>query len=454
MRQKTTANVAAELTRLRTCTLSPHVYRDAALHTLDTLAAMVSAARIPAGQAILRFARHNIRPAGAARSSVAGTDMRGDPVTVARVNGMLAHADETDDSHQRSLSHPGCAVVPAALAVAEARASRGTEFLRAVVAGYELTARFNMSLDEDYRSSKGSRPSSHAIGGVFGATAASATLLDLSADQVQHALAYCAQLAAGTNAFLRDRDHVLKAFVFGGMPASNGVLAATLVQDGLTGFHGVFDGSPNYPDVLASSVDESFLLDSWSEPYAVTETNFKLHSVGSPIQALVEAAEALAARIPIADIESITIHLPPKNAHVVDNNPSPNLNAGYIVAVTLADGRLSFEMAHDYDAAARQPYVSLIAKAEIRADDALAGTRGGGVTLTLASGQQVQEIIRVPRGTYGAPLDERAAIEKSMQLLTPTLGAGRAERLCHAVLNLHQSSTLGAVTDALSQPSM
>jgi 2-methylcitrate dehydratase PrpD len=38
-------------------------------------------------------------------------------INAALANGMLAHADETDDSHAPSLTHPGCGIVPAALAI-------------------------------------------------------------------------------------------------------------------------------------------------------------------------------------------------------------------------------------------------------------------------------------------------------------------------------------------------
>ncbi len=45
------------------------------------------------------------------------------------VNGMLAHSDETDDTHAPSLSHPGCSVVPAALAAGEQFGVSGVRFL-------------------------------------------------------------------------------------------------------------------------------------------------------------------------------------------------------------------------------------------------------------------------------------------------------------------------------------
>ena len=67
-------------------------------------------------------------------------------VVAALANGMLAHADETDDSHAPSRTHPGCAVVPAALAIAERAQASGERFMRAIVLGYDICARVNEAL--------------------------------------------------------------------------------------------------------------------------------------------------------------------------------------------------------------------------------------------------------------------------------------------------------------------
>src|SRR6185503_1189153 len=95
--------------------LPPEVGARAEHHVLDTLAAMISGSRLSPGRHALDF--------------------------VAAQGGMLAHADETDDSHAASRTHPGCAVLPAALAAAERAEANGTQFLRAVVLGYDVTAR-------------------------------------------------------------------------------------------------------------------------------------------------------------------------------------------------------------------------------------------------------------------------------------------------------------------------
>ena len=88
-------------------------------HVLDTLSAMISGTALRPGRAALDFARAY---GGKEISTVVASDILCGPIEAALTNGVLAHADETDDSHSPSQSHPGCAVIPAALAVEIGRA--------------------------------------------------------------------------------------------------------------------------------------------------------------------------------------------------------------------------------------------------------------------------------------------------------------------------------------------
>jgi len=181
-------------------------------------------------------------------------------VNAALANGMLAHADETDDSHAPSRTHPGCAVVPAALALAERTHASGETFLRAVVLGYDVCARVNLALGADAVAA--ASRSTHSIGGVFGAGVAAGALLRLGAVQVRHLLSYCAQQASGVASNVRDVEHIEKAFDFGGMPARNGVAAATMVAHGFTGVDDVFSGERNFFEAYAGDPDPAQLADA------------------------------------------------------------------------------------------------------------------------------------------------------------------------------------------------
>lgn len=115
--------------------LPDEVVEKAKQHTLDTLAAMVSGSELAPGQAALKFVRAY---GGKEIATVVASNIVCGPIEAALTNGMLAHSDETDDSHAPSQSHPGCAVVPGALAAAEQFGTDGTHFLRAVTLGYDV----------------------------------------------------------------------------------------------------------------------------------------------------------------------------------------------------------------------------------------------------------------------------------------------------------------------------
>ncbi len=112
--------------------LPAEVVEKAKHHLLDTIAAMISGAKLLPGEMAHRFAA---TLGGAREASVMASRLRVSVINAALVNGMLAHADETDDSHAPSRNHPGCAVIPAALAMAEHRHASGEALLRAIGLG-------------------------------------------------------------------------------------------------------------------------------------------------------------------------------------------------------------------------------------------------------------------------------------------------------------------------------
>src|SRR5262249_30851291 len=110
---------------------------------LDTFAAMISGSDLPPGRFAIQFARGY---KGDKVSTVAASNLLCGPIEAALANGMLAHSDETDDTHPFSQSHPGCSVVPAALAVGEKRDIDGHRLMRAVALGYDGGTRFTATL--------------------------------------------------------------------------------------------------------------------------------------------------------------------------------------------------------------------------------------------------------------------------------------------------------------------
>src|SRR5258708_3075003 len=232
-------------------------------HILDTLSAMISGTALRPGQAALAFARAY---GGKEISTVVASDIVCGPIEAALTNGMLAHADETDDSHSPSQSHPGCAVIPAALAVGERFAIGGTHFLRAATLGYDIGPRFTMTLGGQQFEAQ-SHWSTHSISPLFGAAAAAGCAASLNAPQMRLLLGYTAQQSSGLGAWNRDTEHIQKAFHFGGMTARSGVTSALLVQSGWTGVDDILSGKDNFFQAYNPHADPSGLIDKLGERY-------------------------------------------------------------------------------------------------------------------------------------------------------------------------------------------
>ena len=131
------ARLSAYMSEARNRALPEEVVEKVKYHVLDTIASMVSGSELAPGRAAIQFARSY---GGEKIATVVASNVLCGPVEAALANGVLAQADETDDSHAPSLSHPGCAVVPAALAAGERFGSDGAQFLRGVALGYAAHA--------------------------------------------------------------------------------------------------------------------------------------------------------------------------------------------------------------------------------------------------------------------------------------------------------------------------
>jgi 2-methylcitrate dehydratase PrpD len=405
-------------------------------HILDTVAAMVSGSRLLPG----RFAITYVAALGGTREAgVIGSRIVTSAANAALANGMLAHADETDDSHVSSHTHPGCNVVPAALAAAEKKHASGTQFLRAVVLGYDVGCRLTKALDVD--AFAGAFRSCHSYGGTFGAGAAAGALLGLDEVKARFLLSYCAQLASGCASNVRDSEHIEKAFDFAGMPANAGVLAATMVDAGFTGVDDVFSGERNFLDAYAPQPHPKALAHQLGTQYEIMATNIKKWTVGSPVQAALDSMEWLMANhgLDKAAIERIAVHLPTRSSRTVDNAPMPNINVQHLLALMLIDGGISFDSCHDTARMADKTIRALRAKIQVIPSEELMQakpTRQAIVEVTTRDGRKLVRRTKRVRGTVDNPMTRAEVVTKAHDLMTPILGVRRTDRLIATILDI------------------
>jgi 2-methylcitrate dehydratase PrpD len=431
-----TAQLSKYMSEAGSRALPEKVVEETKNHILDTLAAMISGSELPPGRQALRFAR---AAGGDKIATVVASAFLCGPIEAAIANGALAQSDETDDNYSAGGAHPGCAVVPAALALGEKFAVDGTHFLRAVTLGYDIGMRAMKTI----LASTVLRDT-HNVVGTFGASAAAGCVAGLDSMQMRWLLDYAAQQAgAGFGAWQRDSEHMEKAFVFGSMGARNGVTAALLIQSGFTGVSDVFSGHENFFASYAPKADPAGLIDKLGERYEVTKTIIKKWSTGGPIQSPLDAVVNLRRKRPFdADqVQKVVVRLSTSAAPKVDDSRIPDLCLQYLVAVMLLDGTVSFRAAHDTARMQDPAVLQQRAKVQVVAEEELERLlpkRVAVVEIILNDGTRLSERNDTVRGTPENPMSHDEIVAKAHDLITPVLGAEKCTKLIDRVFALEQ----------------
>jgi 2-methylcitrate dehydratase PrpD len=404
---------------------------------LDTLAAMISGSQLPPGKMALGFARIY---QGDKVATIPASNLLCGPIEAALVNGMLAHSDETDDTHPPSQSHPGCSVVPSALAAGEKFGASGERFIRAVALGYDVGPRVTATLGK-LQYMVATHRSTHAISGTFGSAAAAACMAGLNAQQMRWLLSYTAQSASGLASWQRDTQHIEKSFDFGGMPARNGITAALLVQAGGTALDDIFSGADNFLEAFKPMNDPNMLIEALGERYEITRTDVKKWTVGAPIQAPLVALFNIQQKnkFDADQVQKLVVRVATDEAGIVDNREIPDISIQHLMAVMLIDKTVSFKSAHDEPRMKDPAVLKQRAKVQLVRDndlEKLMPKRVAIVEVTLGDGKVLSERVETVRGTAGNPMTREEIIGKARDLCVPVLGADKFQKLSDKIFAL------------------
>jgi 2-methylcitrate dehydratase PrpD len=423
--------------------------QDAVHHILDTIAAMVSGSELPPGRMAIDFARTY---GGQKVATVVASQILCGPIEAAFANGELAHSDETDDDFTTGGAHPGCAIVPAALASGEQFGVSGTHFVRAVALGYDVAMRAMRTVGPGMKET-------HNLVGTMGASAAAGCIAGLNVQQMRWLLDYAAQQAgAGIGAWRRDTEHIEKAFLFGAMGARNGVNAALVVHAGWTGVNDVLAGPNNFVESYNAKADPAGLIDKLGELYGVSQTTLKKWTTGGPIQAPLDALQNLQKKQPFqADqVKQVVVRVATSAGYTVNNRDMPDICLQHLVAVMLLDKTVSFRAAHDKPRMQDPAVLRERAKVQLAPDaelEKLIPNRVAIVEVTLTDGTQLSERVEHVRGTPDNPMPREEVVAKARELMTPVLGAVKTSKLIDRVLGLDNVKNIRELRPLLQAPS-
>ncbi len=411
------------------------------------------AAAVPGGvepPATLLIAALGEDELGHGRAMLVPSGLRAPIRTAALINGAASHTIEFDDIYSAGLYHPGTVVIPAALAVCQGRGASGATFLRAVVAGYEVSNRIAAAVNPaHYRYW-------HTTGtvGHFGAAAAAASVLGLDAGRAGHALANAASMAAGLQQAFRS-DGMGKP-LHAGQAAANGALAALSAKAGVTGAADMLEGEAGFGAAMGGDPDWPAALADLGAVHTIARTTQKNHAACGHSHAAIDAVLELRREhgLAAAEIRRITVGSYAA-ALEITGNAAPRtafeckFSTPYCVAAALVAGRVRTEAFSDRwrdDPALRELMGRVELRLDAEAEAAFPGLRGAVVEIETSSGERLSRRVATRRGDPDNPLGDRELSEKFRELVEPVIGPGPAEALLSA---LHQ---VGRLDDMAALP--
>ncbi|MDE3194595.1 MAG: MmgE/PrpD family protein [Chloroflexota bacterium] len=383
--------------------------------------------------------------------------MRSTATWAALANGASAHATEMDDVTTESSLHPGVAVIPAALALAQERGASGRAFLEAVVCGYEVTIRVGNALGAASAYARGFHPT--GVAGVFGAAAAASKLLGLDADAAANAIGIAGTMASGSLEYLSGGAWTKR--LNPGWAAHGGIVAASLAAAGFTGprtaiegEHGLLRGYTDAP--LPERLTEGLSLDDLQ----VMRVSIKPYGCCRYCHGIIDAVLALRAEHGLrpGDVAGMRVGVlsggwsliadPPERVRDPRNVVDAQFSAPYAAAVALARGRAG--LAEFSDETLRDPVVrGLTSRAECYRDAALDAVYPrqwpAAAEIRLRDGRVVSKRIEHALGEPENPVPRDALVARFVEMVADRASSSAAHDLARGILALEAAPDLSVV---------
>jgi 2-methylcitrate dehydratase PrpD len=337
------------------------------------------------------------------------------------VNGTAAHGEDFDDTFEGGPVHAGAVIVPAMLALADARGLDSESVLRGIAAGAELMCRLSLVAPQAIHKA-GFHPT--AVIGALAAAGGAAAALGLDEGRFAHALGTAGSLASGIIEYLADGSWTKR--LHAGQAAQAGLRAALLAEHGFVGPCTVLEGSHGFFKAFAPSRSPDFapLLDGLGGRWVIEDIAFKPYACGTMTQPFVDCAIELARQgIAAEEIEKLlcfvgegTVHRlwePLKAKQTPPNGYAAKFSTPFCVAVGFLDGAAGLEQFTDQRAV--DPDVrALAAKVsyEIDPDDEYPKNFTGRIRAQLRDGRVIE--VRKPhmRGGRQEPLTDEELLAK------------------------------------------
>ena len=447
-----TADLASFTAATRLDRMPDDVVRRARLLVLDLIGSIVRARHeSDSTPSLLSAAR--VLGVAAGSTGVFGDCARYTPAGAAFLNAALGHSLDFDDTHAAGSLHPGCPVIPAALAAGEMTGASGADVLAGIIAGYEVTIRIALALPAADHYARGFHPTSTC--GAFGAAAAAARVFGMDADGVASALGIALSQSAGSLQFLANGAWTKRFQV--GWACMGGLAAAVLAREGFKGAADAIEGTHGFLRAYAPAPDPARATRDLGTVFELMQTAVKPYPSCRYGHAGIDAALALRAEhgLDPSTIDSVVLGLPEAGMRLIgepagqksspDSIVDGQFSGPFVIATALRTGGMAWDSyAALHDPAVRALMQRIRCERDTEVQAMFPRNMSGRLTVT-AAGRTVTKLVEIPKGEPDNFLTDAELRAKFDALSAPVLGWDRAGRLADAVLGLDMAPGIGAL---------
>ncbi|MEH2588276.1 MmgE/PrpD family protein [Bradyrhizobium sp. AZCC 1721] len=340
---------------------------------------------------------------GAATSTVIGRPERLDAMGAAFVNAISANLLDFDDTHLDTIIHPAAPVAAPVLALAQARGFSGQAVLTAFILGVEVECRVGNAVSPGHYA-RGWHITSTC--GVFGAAAACAWLLGLSAGQIADAIGIAASQSAG----IVENLPTAAKNVSVGSAARNGLFAALLAAEGYSASPRAIEGRLGWARAMGDEPDVGRLTAGLGKTWEIAKNTYKPYPAGIVFHAVIDACFKLRAELHrrVDDIGFITVQgsalLLARGDRPVRNERDARVSIHHCAACALLLGAAG--VAEFSDAIVFRPDIAASRQKVAAVLDASLPDGAARVTIQLTSGETFSEVVMAAKGSLADPLSD------------------------------------------------
>ena len=399
--------------------------------TLPVIAAGMQSAEL------IALSRRQLEAGAPGSAWVIGTGCATNPLDAALLNGIAGAWLDFDEGNFLANGHPGIQVIPAALAVAQAKRLSGVDLLAATALGYEVVARIGAAT----RMKLIVNP--HGTYGVVGSALAVARLTDLAAQRFRDLASLAASSCMATNRHTMLNGATVRNW-YAGHSAYMGQMAVRLAA---AGFTGPTDGvNTTFSLVLGDGFSPETAVERLGERWLLLEGYIKLYPTARYAHSAIDAMFDALARMPNVvpeDIERIDVRAYRMAAFLKNKRPdnwfTTRFSIPFACATLLTGKRKGLEAFSD--AAVADPDVQrLAARIEVVEDEAFNSTYPAqqqvALAITLRDGTRHEGRCDITSGEPGNPHPAGAVEKKYFSLADDVWGRAKAERLLERVMHL------------------